>query len=137
MQIHTTMIGTADTAQKGHTILRSPVACSHDIAPTTGRWCTIHSRDAPRCIFSAVESNVEPYDRSAATWGRPLYDDDLGYLAILAKVFMRTQGRNELYECQISFVKRQGSKLTSSLANLWPIPTTYTTLRCTTRTLAK
>ena len=96
MKVHTTVIRTADATEEGHAVFRRAVARTHDFSTCTRRWRTVHSGYAPRGIFTAVERDVQSNDRRTSAWRGPLDDDNLRDLAILPKVLVRAQGRDEL-----------------------------------------
>lgn len=96
MQVHAGMIIAGYTAKEGHTILGGSIAGSHDLATTTRGRCPVYRANRTRCIFTTVIRDIKPYDGRPTTRWRPLHEQDLSDLPVLAKVFVGPQGRNEL-----------------------------------------
>ena len=141
MQVHAVVIRAIDAAQERHAVLGRTVARTHDLAPTTGRRGTINSGHTARGIFPTVICYVQPNDWCLRAWRRALHQYNLRNAAILAKIIAGAQGRYQLEskgDIEIGIhVERCIERHTSSLAKRGPMPTTYTTLRCTTLTLAR
>jgi hypothetical protein len=132
------VIRTVDATQKGHAVLGCTVAGTHDLAPTTRRGRTIDRSNTARSIFSTVVCDIQPYDRRLRAWWSALDQNNFRNTAILAEIIVRAQGRYQLGNKGEMEIEINDNKWhTSSLAKRGPIPTTYTTLRCTTLTLAR
>ena len=96
MQVHATVVGACYATQESHAVLRRAVTCPHDFSPTAWRGRAVDSRNCACGIFTAVERDVQSNDRRTSAWRGPLDDDNLRDLAILPKVLVRAQGRDEL-----------------------------------------
>jgi hypothetical protein len=96
MQIHAVMVVASLVTQEGHAILGSPVTGPHDIAATSRRRSSIDSRNGTRRILASSVRDIEADDRTASARGRPFDKQDLGYLPVLSKVFVRTKGWYQL-----------------------------------------
>jgi hypothetical protein len=131
------VIRTIDAAQKRHAVLGRTVAGTHDLAPTTRGGRTIDSGNTACGVFSTVIRDIQPYDWRLRAWWSALDQNNLRNAAILAEVIVRAQGRYQLKGKGEIIFGRHIERPTSSLAKRGPIPTTYTTLRCTTLTLAR
>ena len=131
------MIRAIDAAQKRHAILGRTVAGTHDLAPTTRGGRTIDNGNTACGVFSTVIRDVQPYDRRLRAWCSTLDQNNLRNATILAEIIIRAQGRYQLRGQGEIKVEIHIERRTSSFAKRGPIPTTYTTLRCTTLTLAR
>jgi hypothetical protein len=94
MEIHAVAIVTTAPTQESYAIFRCSITGSHDLVTAAGRGCSINGGDCACSVFSPVIRDIQADDRSFASWRRPFNNEDVGYLAVLAKEFIRTESRN-------------------------------------------
>ena len=89
VKAHTTVVRTRLATKECHTVLCCSVTCSHNVSPATRRKSTIDGTNTPCGILLPVVSDIESNNWILATRGCTFDDHDLGYLPVLAKVFVR------------------------------------------------
>lgn len=89
MQVHAAVLGARSPTEERHAVLSRTIARSHDLGATAGRGCSIYCSNSPSSVLPAMICDVQADDRSPATRGSTLDNDDLGDLAILPKVLAR------------------------------------------------